>query len=158
MDTVMLDSIDTSRLKRNLGKVFKDIHESQHPIMITRNKQPSALLFPIHFNTKVEALALRGCPGGALITPKWFRDHISDVIKEVQFGFANQVRHVRAAVPPKSWPKSQTAVIIKFHIQNKSAFVLLPVYRGKEIFGQEVIGSRARYESLPFTDMRKNRH
>lgn len=159
MDTMVLHSIDTNRLKRNLGKIFKDVHIEQYPIVITRCRQPAVLLFPIHYSTKVEVLALRGCPGGVLITPEWFRNHISDVIKEVQFGFGEGViRYVRTPVAPKKWPKSKRAVIIKFHSKKKNAFVILPFYRGKEIFGKEVLWDRRRYELLPFSDMRKSRH
>jgi hypothetical protein len=158
MDIITLDSINTNRLKRNLGKIFKTIHEEYCPVVITRYRQPAVILLPINYNTKVEVLALRGCPGGVLITPAYFKDHLSNTVKEVQFGFDDQVHQVRAPAPPKTWPKSKRAIIIKFHSKKKHAFVLLPFYRGKEVFGKEVEFSSCRWESLPFTDMRKNRH
>ena len=158
MDNVTLHSIDTNRLKRNLGTVFKDVHMDQQPLVITRYRNPSVILFPMHYSTKVETLALRGCPGGALITPAWFKDHLCDTIKEVFFGFKEGVTHICAATPPKAWPKSQRAVIIKFCSSKKNAFVLLPFSMGKEIFGKTIICDRTKYDPLPFTDMRKNRH
>lgn len=157
MDAIMLDSIDTNRLKRNMGQIFKTVHEEQTPICITRYRIPAAILFPIYYDTKVETLALRGS-GMLCITPKHFKDHLCDTVKEVQFGFKDQIHRVHAAAPTITWPKSKRAAIIKFHSKKKNAFVLLPFYRGKEIFGKEVEFSRCRWESLPFTDMRKNRH
>lgn len=155
-DSIILYSIDTNRLKRNLGTVFKDIHMDQQPLVITRYCQPSVILFPIHYNTKVETLALRGCR--ALITPGYFKDHLCDTVKEVFFGFKEGVTHICAATPPKAWPKSKRAVIIKFCSPKKNAFVLLPFSMGKEIFGKTIICDRTKYNSLPFSDMRKNRH
>jgi hypothetical protein len=104
----------------------------------------------------VETIAVRS--NSKLVTPAWFKDHLCDTIKEVFFGFDEGITHIRASCRPKTWPKSKMAVIIKFCSSKKSAFVLLPFSMGKEIFGKTIICDRTKYDPLPFTDMRKNRH
>lgn len=160
-EELVLHSIDTNRLRKSLGLIFRTIHESRVPVVITRFKRNVAILLPLDYNLQVEVLAVRFI--SKTYTPHAFRDMISTSVKEVFSGAEgpNPGKPMYMYMPPAFYipdipPESKRAVIIRF--VRADDLILLPFYTWHGIFDKSLRVDNRKYKSLPFTDMRKNRH